>query len=79
MSHWGAENQHSEGEMEPDICDTEPHVQGRIRAAFVCRETEECCVHVNWWVNHYADNTQAVSFLVAVVRAEGESAVTSGM
>lgn len=40
---------------------------------FVCTEKRECCVHVNWWVNHCEDNTQAVSLLLqAMVRAERE-------
>lgn len=47
---------------------------------FVCRETRECCVHVNRWVSHYKDNTQAVSFFAGDGQGrERESAVTSGV
>lgn len=78
--------------MEPSIWDSELHTQYCIYAfKFSCAVGEFVhehgvsaraqgdCVHVNWWVKNYEDNTQAVRFLLAMVREERESAVMSGM
>lgn len=95
-------NQNSDGgEMEPDVCDTELHVQGRICAfkfssavggfewehggQCLCAWGRESAASVwtdGWIITKITHKLLAFFFFffsTATVRAEGESAVTSGM